>query len=795
MRITKRLCLSGLFLLTSWSIALGQPPCAVPLEADGRQVRNGTQLCLTLKFAGGKLVPDRGQSALVFSDEFARRLRIPRAQAEEQIFGQLKQLLDRLPRPYQLALSTEETAQDAAGTLNDPLTNGLRTADQSWEEYLQQFSEWAAAGTDRQPVHVVFSEEAFAVGGLLESLINAEQTTALAFVDGSYDAELGRLTFSIAAPISDYTDARQAQIVLPGFSGKEPPLVETEAEQRQQNARARRLQKELAPLAGALFCRECIRERLQSYYQRIGLSAGAGGLDELPIITIGNSQAVPFTITVVEAARIAQISLPESILADRSLDKVLYNLLEDDVFRAFLGQRAALVERLTDDPQRPEWKTINYINDLHHPKPRLNLARLQIQQLLLAQLGYVVSFEQGTRGADFYNVILVVQKAEGAGTERANTPEAAPPLADEAGVVKGQEQQEERQTEFVPTAEQGKEIKDKKRFIGGGFEYRPGQGVRFFGLAQQSRLGFPFRDGSLSLKLGGQQGDALGAINYFADYIFFDALHRRLSLQITTASELEADRALSGMLMDERRRGAMARLEFEPFRDRAGSLLRFHAEGRRATVALEPRGGLPDLKQNLTTFELGALYLFETRETENPRRLRLEPRLRFGLGLAAGEPEFTKFVGGGNFHQRLPRRFELDISGRLEFASRDTPLFELPSFGGAEIVRGFRRDDALGRRLWSLQNELWIPLPIDEAATGFKSLLREKVRLAPFIDVGGLYLPRTSSAGTRAGAGLGVRFIYNPIILKLDYAYGFGTAATGGSRGKFYFSVGSNLPF
>jgi len=112
-------------------------------------------------------------------------------------------------------------------------------------------------------------------------------------------------------------------------------------------------------------------------------------------------------------------------------------------------------------------------------------------------------------------------------------------------------------------------------------------------------------------------------------------------------------------------------------------------------------------------------------------------------------------------------------------------------------VRGFRHDDALGRRLWSLQNELWLPLPrtATDDEEGLKVFLRDNVRLAPFVDVGGLYSPSTSKAGVRSGYGMGLRVIYNIVIFNVDYAYGVGAAATGGSRGKFYFTVKTNLPF
>jgi hypothetical protein len=39
-----------------------------------------------------------------------------------------------------------------------------------------------------------------------------------------------------------------------------------------------------------------------------------------------------------------------------------------------------------------------------------------------------------------------------------------------------------------------------------------------------------------------------------------------------------------------------------------------------------------------------------------------------------------------------------------------------------------------------------------------------------------------------------LRFLYGPAVLKFDWGYGIGPAATGGSRGKFVLSVSMNLP-
>src|SRR6202035_2521041 len=101
-----------------------------------------------------------------------------------------------------------------------------------------------------------------------------------------------------------------------------------------------------------------------------------------------------------------------------------------------------------------------------------------------------------------------------------------------------------------------------------------------------------------------------------------------------------------------------------------------------------------------------------------------------------------------------------------------------PSFGGPDIVRGFRADDAIGRRLWANQNELWHPLP-----------RWPKVKIATFFDLGGAYQTVGSYPGLRAGLGSGLRLDLRVAVLKFDWAYGFGQAATRGSRGKLYFNV------
>ena len=765
--------LLSVFASIAQATAQTAPSCEVQGDAEGQLRKNASRLCVQFVIKDGRIAVDRTHSVFSYSRLFSQRLGIPKAEAEQILFGELQKLLDTVSKPYRFALSDQDKALDDKGKLSDEATNRIRSASISWSEYLQQFEEWSSSTGKEHGVGDIFPEsEATANDGLLFPLATSQERTGLLiYEDAGFDAEEGVIRFTVADPINNWSDPEQVQIKLPG--------VTDSAKKRE---RLKRITQILKPLSGRPRCLECMTLRLGNYYKRLGLT---------PNLIFDNKGTSPLILNVVEAARIVGISWLSLKDDDLNIDKLLYSLLTDQAFRGYLKQRAGIRSK----------KQFNYLQDAGKSGPYLNPTRMQIQQLLVNQLGYSVSvsFAPNTDEPLASNFNLTIQKnAESEQTPPSSneTPESAPATASGEGIVTAHEQEKDAKTEFDST-DRGEISKDKKRYVGGGVDYEPGKGARFFGLGQLSR--FPFLTdsiNSLSAKGGGQGTTGpIGSVNYFSDYLFFNTLHRRVSFQLTISSDLDPNRNLGGPPVDERQSLGFGRIEFEPFRDWSGSLLRFYAEGRHETVSFRS-GSLDVAKMNLTTLDLGAFYLFESSEVENPRRIRVQPLLSMGLGLAVTEPRYNKLVITGNFHQMLPRRFEFDFSARFEKASHDTPQFELPSFGGAEVVRGFQRDDGLGRKLWSAQNELWIPLPVgDETSQGLKAMIREKVKLAPFFDVGGLYETTTATPGVRSGVGLGVRFIYSPIIFKIDYGYGFGTTVNGGSRGKFYFSVGSNLPF
>jgi hemolysin activation/secretion protein len=151
-----------------------------------------------------------------------------------------------------------------------------------------------------------------------------------------------------------------------------------------------------------------------------------------------------------------------------------------------------------------------------------------------------------------------------------------------------------------------------------------------------------------------------------------------------------------------------------------------------------------------------------------------------------------------SFHSDVSRLFAFDLKTHFAFASEKTPVFEMPTLGAPEIIRGFRRDDVIGSRLWALQPEVWLPVravvpfmfdPVAHTSNKLSKFVREGISIAAFSDVGGVYKTVTSSPGTRYGPGAGLRFQFSrQAILRLDWAHGFGDGVTGKGRNRFYFT-------
>jgi hypothetical protein len=744
---------------------------------------------------------------------------------ETLLYNDLDRAFTSLPPVYKYALTGVEQDKEP----DDDLTKQVREFSGEWAAFDSLFTRWAAgsrnADSKRFSLKRVFSD-----GEMLKDLDNLGVTTPLIFKSKTkpkpFDAAEGSLKVRVSDPIGNWEDEANYLFEFPGLKDA------AAAKKKREN-----IIKLLKPLEGKFWRSEQIEAKIGEYYADRGLLATS---------TISPAESALKQIKIIERARLARILFTKDVPLE-ARDRILYLLLADKDFHSFVEKRPHLtdIEITNKKDDGTEEKVVLYnsldycqINACQKQEPYINQLRFQTQQLELSQLGFVASqgetphADRPEAEAGSY-VDLVITKAEEGDEAKGERPPSAPdpvaPVPNEEGIARTGNEELERRAAFVPPAaslaapikpsksetgagEQGEEEsqedvhrtwtpKDRKNFLGGGIIYRTGQGTRLFGVYQRSRLGLLSALGlaspneSLSVKAGDQQSP-LGDLSYSADFVLFNFIRRhRLSLQFTGSSDFEARRILAGLSTDERRTGGLGRAELEMFRDRGGSALHLYLEGRHDTVTLL-RGEQTIGKQNLTTLDFGGLYTYGSTTAFHPRRLRLEPRLRTGLGLARGESRFNAFLLTGNYHQLLSRYFEADLGGQLEFASRRTPLFEQPSFGGSDVVRGFRRDDAIGRRLWSLQNELWLPVPgTTGSETGIGKFLRRQVRLAAFVDVGGVYDTTGAPAGVRAGPGLGLRALFNPVIIKLDWAYGIGDTATGRGHGRIHFGFKTNLPF
>lgn len=735
----------------------GPPACAVPLGA-GQDALG--KMCVRLQVQDGRIVATSSNTAFWIPPAFTSTLspKVKLDGVKAALENQLGQILGSLPMPYQAAFAPGEIDS----SLSDAATNALRTFNGSLADYARIMQPWSDSNPARgQPADVLVDSSPF-----FAPMVAATASSSLSYADELSSLDQSLAVFRFPAPFQ---------------SGSVMLQLPNSASPRQQ-ARIRELRKALSPLDGTLWDKKAIEQRLDGYYARLGLAAQA------VVLNAGVN-----TVVINEGPRIARILLPDSDVTDHDVDKILWILLSQHDFGMAMKHRPGL-----KDGQR----TVDYVTDIGYApgdEPYLLPSRLQGQQLWLSQIGFSASLVPDTSRSGTTQIYrdLQIQKPASTPPPESTTPKAAPPNIDDHGQMGGGAVPTPSRTGQTPLASQDSSH-EKLWYVGGGGTYRPGQAFSIFGLIQRSRLRFPFSDSSISGQIGYPAG-AVRSLNYAADYLGFERLHQRLSMRLTGSNDVAIHRFLFGQKVDEHRSGGFGQLQWEPFHDLDGQVLQITGEIRRATVTVS-NNVAPLIKLNLSTFRVSAAYQFNSELVEYPRTIKIEPFVETGLGLSATEANFA--IGGitANYHEVLGA-FAYDVAARYQDSTRNTPIVEQPSFGGGDVVRGFRADDAIGRRLWSLQNEAWLPFPgVPRDASGgvpanrVTSILA-KLKVAPFVDFGGAYQTVSSVPGLRSGAGLGLRLDMDRILFKLDWGHGFGAAATGATVGKFYFSLVSNLPF
>ncbi len=712
------------------------------------------------------------------------------ADTKEKLDSYLDKALPLLGKPYRMILSESDRKKDDAGTLDNPNRAQLLNAGLSLERYSEPLQAWCDSYDDCEAAAAVVLGPA----GLYKDFAKYHDAPLIFDAESDvFNAETGMVAFRVPAPF----DSKTVQIRIPGLpAGREQRRIQA-------------LKSWVSGLDHGLFLRDPIVKRLTSFYDGLGLDP------EVSVLFDGPQPS----ISIMEGSRIRSIGFPYGLPVKdqetdwRKTEIALYSVLRDSDFRkGYLANRAAIQERL-DKFETPVLDFQEDLNVAAQDLPYASRLRIPVQQLLVRQNGFSLAVTSAIRrvvdvpGSDgkptatnFSFVDLRLEEISQA-PQTEGAPVSAPAPTDVMGKVDPHLAETLPQPAFanpIPARtldrpgyclDDAKPAKPKNGFVGVGGQYLPGQGLRAFGLTQKSELPIPFMNAEASIRAGmGGNSTALATASFAADYIAFEQIHHRVSFTFQGGQDSLSNRFLFDRKLDEHRRGGMARGEFEWFRDRRGHLLKFFAEGHHDTVLLS-KDGIDNLKRNLTTIDFGAVHLYQSSDNPFPWTLRLEPVFRVAPR-TANVDNFARGGLGARFQRALRGHFSLHFAGRYEQASEKTPEFELPSLGGDESVRGFRRDDALGQRLWSLQNELWTPVPFLQKL----EFVRENLRLAGFFDAGNAHRKGAENPGIRRGAGLGARMTFGPVVLKGDVAYGFGEAATHSRRLKLYFGATMNLP-
>jgi hypothetical protein len=395
------------------------------------------------------------------------------------------------------------------------------------------------------------------------------------------------------------------------------------------------------------------------------------------------------------------------------------------------------------------------------PGDLYNLERDRVDRAALQRLGYVLLFVPGppAEGDDYRQGAYVIQSV------RARS-----------------EKTEKRQS--------------KLNYLGGSAGYGPRTGS-YAGLNyQRSDIWQGLDSLTISPTFNSSWG---GDITYAAPLLAARQGPRRLyDIKLSGFSTFLNNRLLDGVVRDERRTGFSVALGARPLRLQGPNDLRYEAELVREAVDLSGTGGGVT---DLSLLRLSATHDWRHTFLPPSMSVRTLPSLELSVPVAGGisfiRPAIQMYA-----HSRFRSEFETDLHFSAGGLDRPVPDFELFSLGGPTTVRGFQSDTRLGRGIAALQAELWIPFarplgsrPVKEEEAETPSSAPQVPRFirmikgAVFVDGGEVWQAPGIGRESLHGAGLGLRLVVpgQPLVIRLDYAWGFGPE---GGHAYPYISLG-----
>lgn len=320
-----------------------------------------------------------------------------------------------------------------------------------------------------------------------------------------------------------------------------------------------------------------------------------------------------------------------------------------------------------------------------------------------------------------------------------------------------------------------------------GVAYEPGPGPRIFG-----RYVYPLFPSGFTTADFGWAGQLFGAISYTHQVKLDFQGYRRAAVTPVIFTEYQPNRLFESGETDERRTGGGLGIGLE-FRLPGQWQYDHNLQIHHMRVMLFRDEG-PFASTNVTNFETGPRFLRTSFTGLVPNDILMEARV-LGGWVHDDAGLFGRIRLGGRWHHPFGAGFAVNAEVHGEWVSPAASVFELASFGGNLNVRGYRAEEHFGRALWTAQQELWIPVPgTTDATGGLGAILRHSLRLAVFLDAGGVgSTGPATDPGLRTGAGAGLRLRLGGVTLRADWGHRLTDLELGKYKGDFFVTLSPDM--
>ena len=335
---------------------------------------------------------------------------------------------------------------------------------------------------------------------------------------GSFDSQLERV--QDRSPIAEYVE-KERRLDIPQRFRLRPPLHLKDLDTPKLGTILNRekILKKLAPLDGLPANPEPIQSILLDFYTARGLT---------PKIDV-KLDAEPRSLSIFEINHIARILLPVEMKSFSVAAPIIYESLPDRVFRAFRSKGREFLDAATGEEATKREIDLNELvkaaEDVDRSpsfqRPPIDASELALisQRLLpLRQQASLFDFRPEELVFDLVLDSTTTQEGSAAKSNPATATAETPPNTPETTARPGSAPDLQVSPVASSRSENPKRSgntprREQKNFVGGGFEYLPGQGIRALATFQR-------RDGiNLFGADAGGQGSGFSSAHYSRDYL------------------------------------------------------------------------------------------------------------------------------------------------------------------------------------------------------------------------------------------------------------------------------------